>query len=133
MEEIIKKILPTPGEYNFNFRSRKMWIAIILFVFSIVLFVSPLVAVTFAEWFSFAKWVFGIYLISNAVSKATVEKNSNWKSRKLGGLLMILITTTIFLFTGSVVFAEWSNMTQWCFGVYSSSNVLSKYMNKMKE
>jgi len=49
MEETIKKILPVPGEFEFNWKSRKMWIAIILFIFSTFLFATPLVPVAFIE------------------------------------------------------------------------------------
>jgi len=131
MTEIIKKVLPSPGEYVFNFRSRKMWIAIILFAFSTFLFATPLVPVAFLEWSGFIKWVFGIYIITNAVSKGVVEGISNWKSRKLYGLLVILATTTVFLFTGAVVFAEWAGMTQWAYGIYAGASVGGKYIERL--
>ena len=131
MTEKIIDNLPIPNDFSFNWKSRKLWVAIILFVFATLVFGLPIIPVTFLEWSGFIKWVFGIYLITNAASKGVFEESSNWKSRKLWGLIVILSTTTIFLFTGTVVFGEWTVMTQWCYGIYSGSNVISKYMDNL--
>jgi multisubunit Na+/H+ antiporter MnhB subunit len=127
----VKKLIPNPNEYIFNWKSRKMWIAIILFVMSSFLFVTPLVQVQYTEWATFIKWIFSIYMITNAIDKGNSETTSNWKSRKIYGLLVILLSTTIFLFINLITFSNWTSMIQWIYGIYSGANVGGKFMKRL--
>jgi len=123
------KVLPNPKDYTFNWKSRKLWIAIILFIFSTVLFVTQVVDVDYGNWANFIKWTFAIYMAGNAVAKGAIDGISNWKSKKVWGVFTIFATATVFLFTGKLIFIEWAHLIQWCFGIYTAANISSKYAN----
>ena len=117
---------------NINFKSRKLWVSIILLLTSIYFLWCDLGSITSLQWIEFIKWVFTIYVISNSVEKIIKKPSiSNWKSKKLWGFLVLYILASIFTYFNKMSFVEWSELVKWIYGFYATSNVLSKVNNNI--
>ena len=48
------------------------------------------------------------------------------KSTRFQSMVVLFVTTTVFLNTGSLTGAEWIDMVKWIFGIYAFSEVGAK-------
>ncbi len=66
-----------------NYKSRKLWGAIVLYLTATAFVVFN--KATFAEWYPFVVFIYGIYSGSNVLTKKLIQTNTNETSEKENG------------------------------------------------
>ena len=115
---------------------RKLWIVILLYLFSIVsMYLSR---IDFSQWSSFTQYLFGFYVLSNVIGKTALRVSINdYKeigvSRKFISFIVLLITSLSCLFIKNIsgnYIADFNVLLpqiQWLLFIYMGGNVSDKF------
>jgi len=121
-----------------KWQSKKLWLGIILYIFSI--FVLYFAKVDYLEWAKFGHYIAGLYFISNVLSKAAADLKAGTPfedkllSRKfiIGVILLIVHAACLFLknVDGEQIaqFAQFFDQVKIIFAIYIFGNVGDKFL-----